>query len=172
MVTSVTADVNRIAVGDCCDGILFYCYHEEARKFEQLYPDPSQRLVAGCILMDSETAVVSDRKGGIVVLCTTYLEGCCAVSALRVGASVPEDSRMTESSGKRKYLMVIGINTAFRRRKRRDSVRATWMPQASQPTTPNAQVVGNAFVEQYYHILHHSPELVYRFYHDSSVKPS
>ncbi|KAK7273313.1 hypothetical protein RIF29_14362 [Crotalaria pallida] len=40
---------------------------------------------------------------------------------------------------------------------------------ASQPTTPSAQVVGNAFVEQYYHILHHSPELVYRFYHDSSV---
>ncbi|KAK7244699.1 hypothetical protein RIF29_39525 [Crotalaria pallida] len=74
MVTSLTADVNRIAVGDCRDGILFYCYHEEARKFEQLYSDPSQRLVADCILMDSETAVVSDRKGGIAVLCTTYLE--------------------------------------------------------------------------------------------------
>lgn len=37
------------------------------------------------------------------------------------------------------------------------------------PTTPSAQVVGNAFVEQYYHILHTSPELVYRFYQDSSV---
>ncbi|KAF5457644.1 hypothetical protein F2P56_021732 [Juglans regia] len=37
------------------------------------------------------------------------------------------------------------------------------------PTTPSAQVVGNAFVEQYYHILHQSPELVYRFYQDSSV---
>lgn len=37
------------------------------------------------------------------------------------------------------------------------------------PTTPSAQMVGNAFVEQYYHILHHSPELVYRFYQDSSV---
>ncbi|XP_051117751.1 nuclear transport factor 2-like isoform X2 [Andrographis paniculata] len=34
---------------------------------------------------------------------------------------------------------------------------------------PSAKVVGNAFVEQYYHILHHSPELVYRFYQDSSV---
>ncbi|KAJ4707295.1 ras GTPase-activating protein-binding protein 2-like [Melia azedarach] len=34
---------------------------------------------------------------------------------------------------------------------------------------PSAQVVGNAFVEQYYHILHNSPELVYRFYQDSSV---
>lgn len=34
---------------------------------------------------------------------------------------------------------------------------------------PSAQVVGNAFVEQYYHILHHSPDLVYKFYQDSSV---
>ncbi|XP_062106490.1 nuclear transport factor 2-like isoform X2 [Humulus lupulus] len=40
---------------------------------------------------------------------------------------------------------------------------------ASPPTAPSAQVVGNAFVEQYYHILHHSPELVFRFYQDSSV---
>ncbi|XP_074317055.1 nuclear transport factor 2-like [Silene latifolia] len=35
--------------------------------------------------------------------------------------------------------------------------------------TPPAQIVGNAFVEQYYHILHQSPELVYRFYQDLSV---
>lgn len=34
---------------------------------------------------------------------------------------------------------------------------------------PGAQVVANAFVEQYYHILHQSPELVYKFYKDSSV---
>lgn len=27
--------------------------------------------------------------------------------------------------------MVIGINTAFNSRKRRDSVRATWMPQGA-----------------------------------------
>ncbi|GLU10949.1 hypothetical protein SLE2022_277240 [Rubroshorea leprosula] len=40
---------------------------------------------------------------------------------------------------------------------------------SNPPTSPSAQVVGNAFVEQYYHILHHSPELVYRFYQDSSV---
>ncbi|EYU40629.1 hypothetical protein ABFS82_14G055200 [Erythranthe guttata] len=30
------------------------------------------------------------------------------------------------------------------------------------------QVVGNAFVQQYYHILHHSPGLVHRFYQDNS----
>lgn len=41
---------------------------------------------------------------------------------------------------------------------------------ALQPVSlPSAQVVGNAFVEQYYHILHNSPELVYRFYQDASV---
>ncbi|KAJ0988906.1 hypothetical protein J5N97_007262 [Dioscorea zingiberensis] len=33
---------------------------------------------------------------------------------------------------------------------------------------PSPQVVGNAFVQQYYHILHQSPELVYRFYQDGS----
>lgn len=39
----------------------------------------------------------------------------------------------------------------------------------SPPPTPSAQVIGNAFVEQYYHILHHSPELVHRFYQDTSL---
>ncbi|PON70551.1 Nuclear transport factor 2, eukaryote [Parasponia andersonii] len=42
------------------------------------------------------------------------------------------------------------------------------LQEASPVSAPSAQVVGNAFVEQYYHILHHSPELVHRFYHDSS----
>ncbi|KAI3698138.1 hypothetical protein L6452_31250 [Arctium lappa] len=35
-------------------------------------------------------------------------------------------------STKRKYFMVIGINTAFSSRKRRESVRATWMPQGEK----------------------------------------
>lgn len=38
----------------------------------------------------------------------------------------------SESSGGRRYLMVIGINTAFSSRKRRDSVRATWLPQGEK----------------------------------------
>ncbi|XP_052170781.1 nuclear transport factor 2-like isoform X2 [Diospyros lotus] len=37
---------------------------------------------------------------------------------------------------------------------------------AQQPVS--AQVVGNAFVQQYYHIQHESPELVHRFYQDIS----
>ncbi|KAB2015896.1 hypothetical protein ES319_D08G058300v1 [Gossypium barbadense] len=35
-------------------------------------------------------------------------------------------------------------------------------------TAPTADVVGNAFVHQYYLILHQSPALVHRFYHDNS----
>lgn len=42
------------------------------------------------------------------------------------GAPVPEPT------GKRKHFMVIGVNTAFSSRKRRDSVRATWMPQGEK----------------------------------------
>lgn len=68
MITSLTSHFTRIAVGDCRDGILFYSYHEEGRKLEQDYSDPSQRLVADCTLVDVDTAVVSDRKGSIAVL--------------------------------------------------------------------------------------------------------
>ncbi|KAK8466840.1 hypothetical protein PHAVU_008G168500 [Phaseolus vulgaris] len=38
----------------------------------------------------------------------------------------------TEGSPKKKVFLVIGINTAFSSRKRRDSVRETWMPQGEQ----------------------------------------
>uniref|UniRef100_A0A0A8XQU5 NTF2 domain-containing protein n=1 Tax=Arundo donax TaxID=35708 RepID=A0A0A8XQU5_ARUDO len=39
---------------------------------------------------------------------------------------------------------------------------------AAPVSTPSAQVVGNAFVHQYYNILHQSPELVFRFYQETS----
>lgn len=54
-----------------------------------------------------------------------------AQESLKSGAPVSEDMKISESNGRRRYLMVIGINTAFSSRKRRDSVRATWMPQGS-----------------------------------------
>ncbi|KAJ3697331.1 hypothetical protein LUZ61_001036 [Rhynchospora tenuis] len=38
--------------------------------------------------------------------------------------------------------------------------------QAGSP--PTAQLIGNAFVQQYYHILHSSPDLVHRFYQETS----
>ena len=44
---------------------------------------------------------------------------------------VSGDSNTINSTSKRKYSMVIGINTAFSSRKRRDSVRTTWMPQGT-----------------------------------------
>ncbi|KAI4334115.1 hypothetical protein L6164_018846 [Bauhinia variegata] len=48
-------------------------------------------------------------------------------------APVSQDVKTPESYGKRRrYLMVVGINTAFSSRKRRDSVRATWMPQGEK----------------------------------------
>ncbi|PSS13770.1 DNA damage-binding protein [Actinidia chinensis var. chinensis] len=75
MIMTLTAHFTRIAVGDCRDGILFYSYHEDARRLDQIYCDPVQRLVADCILMDIDTAVVSDRKGSIAVLsCSNQLE--------------------------------------------------------------------------------------------------
>lgn len=43
------------------------------------------------------------------------------------------------------------------------------MQEAAMASAPSARVVGNAFVEQYYHILHQSPGLVHRFYQDSSL---
>lgn len=54
-----------------------------------------------------------------------------AQESIRNGAPLSDDLKKTESSGsgRRRYLMVVGINTAFSSRKRRDSVRATWMPQ-------------------------------------------
>ncbi|KAK1306662.1 hypothetical protein QJS10_CPA10g01518 [Acorus calamus] len=39
---------------------------------------------------------------------------------------------------------------------------------ATGTAPPSAQMVGNAFVHQYYHILHQSPDLVHRFYQDVS----
>ncbi|KAL4587938.1 hypothetical protein LXL04_000815 [Taraxacum kok-saghyz] len=41
-------------------------------------------------------------------------------------------------------------------------------PTATPQQPVSAQVVGNAFVTQYYHILHQSPGLVHRFYQDIS----
>lgn len=46
------------------------------------------------------------------------------------GSLTLDNSKTNDSTSKRKkYFMVIGINTAFNSRKRRDSIRSTWMPQ-------------------------------------------
>ncbi|XWS66508.1 hypothetical protein CRYUN_Cryun05aG0205800 [Craigia yunnanensis] len=47
----------------------------DTKKLDQTYCDPSQRLVADCVLTDVDTAVVSDCKGSIAVLsCSDHLE--------------------------------------------------------------------------------------------------
>ncbi|KAL5163627.1 putative beta-1,3-galactosyltransferase 2 [Glycine soja] len=43
--------------------------------------------------------------------------------------NVVKKPKTFESTPRKKYFMVIGINTAFSSRKHRDTVRATWMPQ-------------------------------------------
>ncbi|KAL8131203.1 putative beta-1,3-galactosyltransferase 2 [Apium graveolens] len=56
-----------------------------------------------------------------------------AQESILSGSPLSEDFNKTnQSSGRRKYLMVVGINTAFSSRKRRDSIRATWMPQGEK----------------------------------------
>lgn len=74
-ITCIAVHLTRIAVGDCRDGILFYSYQEDIKKLEQLYCDPVQRLVADCVLMDLDTAFVSDRRGNFCALsCPNLLE--------------------------------------------------------------------------------------------------
>ncbi|KAL2631740.1 hypothetical protein R1flu_016426 [Riccia fluitans] len=41
-------------------------------------------------------------------------------------------------------------------------------PSAAAPLSAAAHVVGNAFVNQYYHVLHNTPQVVHRFYTDAS----
>uniref|UniRef100_A0A0E0NWL4 NTF2 domain-containing protein n=1 Tax=Oryza rufipogon TaxID=4529 RepID=A0A0E0NWL4_ORYRU len=42
--------------------------------------------------------------------------------------------------------------------------------QAGTPATPiSPQVISGAFVQQYYHILHETPDQVYKFYQDASI---
>ncbi|BBH00731.1 Galactosyltransferase family protein [Prunus dulcis] len=48
------------------------------------------------------------------------------------GSPISGNLKTLQSNSKKKYFMVIGINTAFNSRKRRDSVRATWMPQGKE----------------------------------------
>ncbi|XP_078433173.1 putative beta-1,3-galactosyltransferase 2 [Wolffia australiana] len=52
-----------------------------------------------------------------------------------IASGSPQSENLVLSkSNQKKYFMVIGINTAFSSRKRRDSVRATWMPQGEART--------------------------------------
>ncbi|KAH0935632.1 hypothetical protein HID58_012749, partial [Brassica napus] len=55
-----------------------------------------------------------------------------AQESITNGSPVSDEFKLPETVTRRKYLMVVGINTAFNSRKRRDSVRATWMPPGEE----------------------------------------
>ncbi|CAL5402458.1 unnamed protein product [Camellia sinensis] len=55
-----------------------------------------------------------------------------AQESILSGSPLSEDSKKTDSSSNRKYFMVVGINTAFSSRKRRDLIRTTWMLQGEK----------------------------------------
>ncbi|KAH6808185.1 Galactosyltransferase family protein [Perilla frutescens var. frutescens] len=52
--------------------------------------------------------------------------------SLLSNSPLSQDLKIHELAQKRKYFMVVGINTAFSSRKRRDSLRTTWMLQGDK----------------------------------------
>ncbi|CAI9291769.1 unnamed protein product [Lactuca saligna] len=90
MIMTLTTHFTTIVAVDCRDGILFYAYYEDAKKVEQLYSDPVQRLVADCLLMNIDTTVVSDHKGSIGVLSCSHhsTENASPESNLKVCSSL------------------------------------------------------------------------------------
>ncbi|XP_031394436.1 beta-1,3-galactosyltransferase 7 isoform X3 [Punica granatum] len=67
-------------------------------------------------------------------IATLQMELAAARSSRELGSSADGSSAIDGVDGKprKKVFMVIGINTAFSSRKRRDSVRETWMPQGEK----------------------------------------
>jgi hypothetical protein len=63
---------------------------------------------------------------------TELADARAAQESIMNGSPVSDDFKLPETVTKRKYLMVVGVNTAFSSRKRRDSVRATWMPPGEE----------------------------------------
>lgn len=94
----------------------------------------------GCItkfLQQQDIKLVSKDNFGILDKTISNLEielaeAKAAQESILSGVPISEEIENGESRRKRKYFMVVGINTAFSSRKRRDSVRATWMPQGEK----------------------------------------
>lgn len=94
----------------------------------------------GCItkfLQQQDIKLVSKDNFGILDKTISNLEielaeAKAAHESILSGVPISEEIENGESRRKRKYFMVVGINTAFSSRKRRDSVRATWMPQGEK----------------------------------------
>jgi hypothetical protein len=108
-------DSNKVAAGDC-----------GSKKVQELqnYKDVLQ-------VQDAHQDVQTLDKT-IANLETELAAARTLQESLLNGSPVAEEFKVSESIGKRKYRMVIGINTAFSSRKRRDSIRYTWMPRGEQ----------------------------------------
>jgi beta-1,3-galactosyltransferase 1/2/3/4/5/7/8 len=74
---------------------------------------------------------------GIILCPSRYLEKSIDTLQMELAAKRSINELHGESTGggvskqRRRAFVVIGVNTAFSSRKRRDSVRETWMPQGS-----------------------------------------
>ncbi|KAJ6685479.1 HEXOSYLTRANSFERASE [Salix purpurea] len=90
---------------------------------------PQNKDVMNEVLKTHEAIQSLDKS--IAVLQTQLAESKSSQEmSLKSSAAVSTLSR--DGSPKQKVFMVIGINTAFSSRKRRDSVRETWMPQGEK----------------------------------------
>ncbi|RAL37765.1 hypothetical protein DM860_000459 [Cuscuta australis] len=141
-----------LCVGCFCIGMLFtdrMWMVPEAKGISRLtkFDDGKMKLVSdGCDTgtdgqSDSRNilAEVSKTQSAIQNLDKTISNLEMEIAAARdlqdsilTGSPISEDLMVPELTKRRKYLMVIGINTAFSSRKRRDSIRATWMPQGDE----------------------------------------
>ncbi|XP_004251520.1 probable beta-1,3-galactosyltransferase 2 isoform X1 [Solanum lycopersicum] len=88
-------------------------------------------------LQQQDVKLVSKDNFGILDKTISNLEielaeAKAAHESILSGVPISEEIEKGESRRRRKYFMVVGINTAFSSRKRRDSVRATWMPQGEK----------------------------------------
>ncbi|KAK8717873.1 hypothetical protein V6N13_045126 [Hibiscus sabdariffa] len=83
---------------------------------------------------------------------------------LRHITMVPTDQEKVLSS----LSLLFSLRSESKSSGNNSSMASTQQEVPAGVTAPAPDVVGNAFVHQYYLILHQSPELVHRFYHDTS----
>ncbi|CAA6658203.1 unnamed protein product [Spirodela intermedia] len=142
-----------LCLSSFCSGLLFtnrIWAVPEAREVTMpgsVQEDKMQRALGGCDSKSTEgkrdpkdvLEEVSKTHDAIQTLDKTISNLEMELAAARAaqesilsGSPVSGDQKVAEIDGRRKYLMVIGINTAFSSRKRRDSVRMTWMPQGEK----------------------------------------
>ncbi|CAI0407222.1 unnamed protein product [Linum tenue] len=71
---------------------------------------------------------------GKMSCCCRSLDSKISILETKLAAAKAKQKALGNGTvvARRKYTMVIGINTAFSSRKRRDSVRSTWMPQGEK----------------------------------------